>query len=258
MRALWGCAIAFVATGCGQIFGFQQPVLNDGLGGDGSNFTPQCFGAPASWSACITQMPTAITLPNSIDTGGDNSPMGCTGGATWASTASGQPSSACFVAGTDVTINTTSVHDFHALVVVATGTITITGTLSFAGNNNGDSGGGGGAGGSLAYAGAGGGNGNGVTSGGGAAAAFVPQTLVGGCGGQAAGGASGINNTGNGGAAGHAIYLVAGQSISLAGTAVINVSGAGGFGGAMTHDGGGRRRGAGGASRLLRTTAGHA
>lgn len=168
----------------------------------------------------------------------------------------------------------------NPLVLVATGSITITGTIDVSSHfaetaggvpvlgagartvtgclvtgvdgqtGSGNNGGGGAAGGSFGGSGAAGGNGGNSnnTAHGTPAAASSPTALVGGCpgghGGDGAGG--GAPSGGVGGSAGGAIYLLAGDSITIAGK--INASGSAGDGGGPGNQssGGGGGGGAGG------------
>ncbi len=100
------------------------------------------------------------------------------------------------------------------------------------------SGGGGGAGGSFATAGGSGGAGGSSTSTIGVAAnAPSPMTLVGGCAGSRGGEGNAMNAGGDGGASGGAVYLLAANTIVIAGK--VYASGAGGRGGHATAGGGG-------------------
>jgi hypothetical protein len=167
----------------------------------------------------------------------------------------------------------------NALVLVATQAITISGTIDVSSHYNekfdtsmtlgagartvagclvvggdgqggtGNNGGGGGAGGSFGGAGAAGGTGgnNGGTARGNPASAGPPTVLTGGCpGGKGGEGAGTFPSGGAGGGAGGAVYLLAGDSITVAGK--INASGAGGGPGGPgdNSSGGGGGGGAGG------------
>lgn len=97
-------------------------------------------------------------------------------------------------------------------------------------------GGGGGAGGSSASAGGAGATGNNtVFAGGQPAATIAPMTIRGGCPGGAGGGGSLVGP--RGGSGGGAVYLIAGDSITIAGT--IAAYGGGGIGGGIWAGGGG-------------------
>ena len=122
---------------------------------------------------------------------------------------------------------------------------------------NGANGGGGAAGGSFAALGGNGGTGgnNGGTGRGTAAGAGAPTVVHGGCPGGNGGNGAGVDPTtnttfggGTGGPPGGAIYLLAGDSITIAATGKLNASGAGGAGGSAGFDasGGGGGGGAGG------------
>jgi hypothetical protein len=172
----------------------------------------------------------------------------------------------------------------HALVLIATQSITIEGTLDVSSHFNetnggtpsfgagvrmpadclgqGDgqsgsqnSGGGGGAGGGFGTSGAPGGTGgnNGNVAGGTPVPAASPTVLQGGCpgghGGDGSGsGPNGTSVGGPGGRPGGAVFLFAGDSITIAGTGKINASGSGGGGGGdgTISSGGGGGGGAGG------------
>jgi hypothetical protein len=110
-------------------------------------------------------------------------------------------------------------------------------------------GGGGGAGGSFGGGGGTGGNGgnNNNTGRGNPAASAAPTVLVGGCPGGYGGGESGGAPVGGvGGNAGGAVYLLAGESITIAGKINASGSGGGGGGNGTNASGGGGGGGAGG------------
>ncbi len=222
--------------------------------------SPSCFG-PAGWTVCLAVLPTrTFTPPAVIDT--DSSPE-CLKAIpkTWST--AGQPD-ACFVTARTIDVTTSvSVTGTLPLVLVATDSISIGARIDAASHRGGASGpnaspavcpsyttapqpsnvagfAGGGAGGSFATAGGAGGAGNGTTTNRGLPTGAVstrPATLRGGCRGQ--NGGNGLAAGGQGGAGGGALYLVAGVSITLSPAGVVNVSGAGGTGGAKYTGGGG-------------------
>jgi hypothetical protein len=240
----------------------------DGGGSDGTMGTAdaqQCFGT-GPFTVCLTTLPTqVVTLSDGamLDTGTSTS-CAPTQPPGW--TAAGHPS-ACFVIGTNINISNARIFGARPLVLLATTTVTITGVLDGAGHIStyvlGPGapsascgpflGGGlptsaGGAGGSFMTRGGGGGYGNGSTGQPGGtpalAEASAPMLLRAGCSGQT-GGEGGVNpSPGARGLGGGAIYAVAGSSIMLSATSIINVSGSGG--GSPIVGGGGGGGGSGG------------
>ena len=216
-----------------------------------------CYGA-GTWMVCFPSAPTTpLTLPGSINTDGGQclatQPVG------W--TAQAQPP-ACFMVGSTITAaGTTTVQGSRPLVLVAADTITVSSLLDVASHRGGNKGpaapagqcmafptippdnfggSGGGAGASFLTAGGNGGAGEKAGNTGGTAPpidAAPPSVLRAGCTGQAGGATAG--SRGAGGLGGGAIYLVAGASITFAGTGVLDASGAGGDAGGTRNGGGG-------------------
>lgn len=173
----------------------------------------------------------------------------------------------CVVTATNIVVNApTRVIGNIPIAIVATETITISSSLDAGslrgifngpGNNHGTcflmrtedgaagaaaTAAGGGAGGTFQTLGGVGGAGEAGSSKGGVPDAIDPLSFIrGGCGGGD-GGLAGALSGGGGGASGGAIYLVAGTSITLTASALVNASGAGGGGGGK----GSLRGGAGG------------
>lgn len=171
------------------------------------------------------------------------------------------PSSVCVIAGSDVDVvagTTMQATGSRPLVIVATGSITIEGTLSVASTSAGvigagaDScasgpgqpgqGAGGGAGGSFGTLGGAGGRTSGAFGGDAGLPALL--TVRGGCSGGAGGADAGGDAGGAAGAGGGAVYLLAGNQVTVDGR--VDASGAGGDAAPMTSTGGGGGGGAGG------------
>jgi hypothetical protein len=256
----WSWALALPLLGCSSILGITDfEVAGDGGTGDGSAEDGSgtdagnqwCSGRPG-WVVCFEAAPSApVTVPAvTFDT--STSSM-CAPG-RWQST--GHPD-ACFVVGTSVTFgdNGAMAVGDRPLVIVASDTIRIISSLDVSSRatsggagagvgcpmaspagTNGIGGGGGGGGGTFGTQGGRGGDG---ASGAPGAAAPVPGStpahLRGGC----AGGAGGDGNEvgGSRGNGGGALYLIAGNRITIDG--YVNASGAGGGGGRTAAGGGG-------------------
>jgi hypothetical protein len=206
-----------------------------------------CFTTPASGTLLFQNPATLDTSPGSTTTPAclPAQPMG------W--TAAGQPE-ACFIVASSMTFNAlVQVRGSRPLVLVAASSITFnaTGGLDVSSKRGGlvgpgaaqqvcpafpvtptnsTSGGGGGAGGSFMTQGGPGGDGNNGSSANGvapAAEAVNPAVLRAGCPGQAGGTGQNGANQGLPGPGGGAVFLLAGDSISLAAGTMINASGAG-------------------------------
>jgi hypothetical protein len=212
----------------------------------------QDFGTGA-WTIHVPTLPTdPVTLPATIDT--ETSPL-CSPDAAF--TDASQPAS-CVIVGTTIsTVGSINVRGPRPLVLVATDAVNISHTLDVAshrgqavgagGNWSGcgsptsgadrSNGGGGGAGGSFMTKGGDGGGGDNGNAGPGIAAAALgtPAILHGGCPGSRGGdgqqNAAGIANGGG------AVYIVAANTITIAGA--VNASGGGAVGGGHTSGGGG-------------------
>jgi hypothetical protein len=251
-----------------------QPLAVTSDGGSGSNTIDApngqaCFG-PSGWRVCLSSLPGgSTTLPPTINT--DTSPL-CLPEqpASWVST---QPDACIITGSTIVAASTVMATGDRPLVLLATDAITISGTLDVASHVGGSgpganrdcpafgripssgSTGGGGAGGSLTTAGGNGGTSAGVATSNGLAAATlgVPTTLHGGCAGEQGGDGNGTTvDHGQAGSGGGAVYVLAANSIAIAGT--INASGASSAGaGASSHCGGGGG-GSGGTIALYAST----
>ena len=225
-----------------------------------------CLGS-GKWAVCAPMPTQPADLPGTLDTG--SNPKCQTN--LW--TASGQQPDACFIVGTKITTlsGDVQVTGTRPLVLIAATTIEISVKLDVAShiggktgpggrNGSGCTGGaagnpaatnyGGGGGGSFQTAGGGGGGGNGVSASAGLATNLVtPTQLMNGCAGTQGGGLTG---QGIPGAGGGAVYLLAGDSITIDGE--IDASGAGG--GANTdptapHFNGGSGGGSGGMIALV-------
>ncbi len=207
-----------------------------------------CYGQ-GFIKACFASAPTgAITIDSAVNTDTD-ARCGASSSATCE-----------IVAGSIVVSGTTTVTGSRPLVLVAATTIDVNATLDASSHQGKSSTGpaanssaclsgtppfaeslGGAAGGSFATLGGRGGSGADDTPAGTPGGVIVPSSVMGGCPGQSAG-------SGAGGAGGGAVYLIAGTSITIAGT--IDASGAGGgpstSGGDVGASGGGTGAGAGG------------
>ena len=254
-------AVVVLLSGCSSILGIEDFKLGDAGGGDtlDATGTGYCLG-PTGWRVCLPMEPTMprdITqslMPLSTTASGL-----CLGSQPPSWLAAGQPE-ACFIVGTNVTINApvVQVSGGRPLVIFASDTITIEQQLDVAShgatrgpaapstaciapgaamNGTGNSGGGGGAGGSFMSRGGRGGTSTNQTVGGVPAGADTqaPTILRGGCSGGVGGNATGVG--GAPGTGGGAVYLVAGQRIVING--FINASGTGGGGGGHVAGGGG-------------------
>lgn len=244
MRSL---VVIGVLAGCGRAH--FDPRVGDAVTGDDAAAVDDATGAPdglilADAPACVgtgfyTLCPAQPIAPvvmldtSTIDT--DTSPL-C-GGYT------GTSDALCVIAADSVeVIGAVGATGARPLVLLGMSTLAIAGTIDVASHRGGLAGPGsaalcsanevamnkfGGPGGS--FGGRGGAGGGGVSAG----ATLAPTTLRGGC-----RGADGSGSTqGRGGIGGGAIYLVAGQKVTVAGT--INASGAGGTGAFDTAGGGG-------------------
>jgi hypothetical protein len=242
---------------------------DDGEPTDGAR---TCLGARLLGSVCLAQPPTAPLAFGAAAT--INTALTMPGHCAEIRPQAGGPS-LCLVTATTIDVPPNAVVRAigpYPLVLLATGRITITGTLDVAshrldtldgkpvsgagartalecnalgidGTNaaNPNNGGGGAAGGSFAGTGGVGGNGRGGTARGNPRPASTSSVLVGGCpGGHGGGGAGGFGG-GVGGNGGGAIYLIAGDAITIVGK--LNASGTGGDPGS---DGGNSSGGGGG------------
>jgi hypothetical protein len=270
---------ACVAANGGNFCSTEGATLVDAGGGgtgDGSDSgtvkDPNCFGSGLLGSVCLQRAPTA---PVSLATTTINTASVGAGNCSEIRAQTGGPS-LCIVAGTTIQIAagaTVRALGANPLVLIASQSITITGGLdvsSRAGDvggagartaaecaatgidgvlgkllNNNFYGGGGAAGGGAGGAGGNGGRGN-IGHGNPVATVAPARVLVGGCPGGRGGDGIGGGGGGTGGNGGGAIYLIAGDSIAIAGK--INASGAGGGAGTAGVDssGGGGGGGAGG------------
>ncbi len=241
-----------------------------------------CLGRGVLGSVCLSG---AAPAPVSLTTVTINT-VSTTAGNCQEIRAQASGPSLCLITGTTISVAagaTVRGVGANPLVLVATQSITIDGTIDVSTHSNetiggvpalgggarnatscfaagvdgqggsGSNGGGGAAGGSFGGLGAIGGTGanNGSTAHGTPASPGAPTVLVGGCpgghgGDGSGGGPGGANAGGAGGNAGGAVYLLAGDSITIGGK--INASGAGGGGGAnaVSSSGGGGGGGAGG------------
>ncbi len=258
----------------------------------------RCLGGHLLSNVCLTRVPTqALTLTgtttiNAMSTGSGgcteilpqrDGPALCVVAATSIVLSESATLRGVSVVPAGMTINGT-----NALVLVALDAIAIAGTIDVSTHNetiggdpvvgpgartaagclalgidgqpgSGSFGGAGGAGGSFGGAGGLGGHNNNNNGRGTPVAAATPTVVMGGCpGGHGGAGAGGSLGGGAGGGAGGAVYLIAGRSITIAGT--INASGAGGRGGnnGVDSSGAGGGGGAGGmigveADRLVMT-----
>jgi hypothetical protein len=262
--------MALAAVGCsfhtssGAPSDGQKDGRNDGPSdgpADGTPDTPpqQDFGSGA-WQVHVDlPVPTnALTLPTMIDTG--SASTDCMTNVHWVDPS--QPDS-CFIVAQTIATPTmpVNVRGTRPVVFVALDSITITSSLDAAshkmqmngpgandascgspsGGANHMMGGGGGAGGTFVTAGGNGGtgDGNGAAAGSTAGTPGKPTTLRGGCAGSDGGDGMVAMNRGRGAAGGGAIYLVAGNTITIAATGIVNASGAGAVGGGHQSGGGG-------------------
>lgn len=217
-----------------------------------------CFGA-GTGTVCLSQPPSGPVIFTgagtlSTTTGVSTNPV-ClaTQPADWV--AAGQPE-ACFIVGTSISINAGAdlrVVGNRPLVLLSSTTITINADLDAAGHGvtpgpgapapgslckpfaaqpvtNTDGAGGGAGGTFMSQGGAGGDGDDGAYGGGdpGAAETANPTLLRAGCNGQQGGGGQSTTNGGFGGAGGGAVYLIAGEGITIASGVTVNLSGAGG------------------------------
>ncbi len=254
------------ATGCAQ----DADVIGDDMGDldMGPDVDARlCFGS-GNGSVCLTQAPTGplvFTNPGTLDTtmGVSVSPA-ClaTQPSDWMT--AGQPD-ACFIVATSIKVDAElTVIGNRPLVLLASTTITINANLDAAGHGivagpgapamgtdcpafaqdpaSNTDGGGGGAGGSFMSKGGDGGSGDGTAHQPGQAGMALqvnPQLLRAGCNGQKGGSGQSAGNGGNGGVGGGAVYLVAGDGITIASGVLVNVSGGGGNGPGRQGGGGG-------------------
>jgi len=256
-------------TRCGDAGVDAPPISSDG---------GTCLGKGLLGSVCLSgAAPAAVTLTTvTINT------ESTTAGNCREIRAQSTGPSLCLITGTTINVAagaTVRGVGANPLVLLATQSITINGALDVSTHSNetiagvpalgagartaatcfaagvdglggsGSNGGGGAAGGSFGSAGAAGGTGgnNGNTGHGTPTPAAPSSVLIGGCpGGHGGDGSGGSIGGGAGGNAGGAIYLLAGDSITIAGK--INASGAGGAGGTNgnSSSGGGGGGGAGG------------
>lgn len=202
----------------------------------------ECY-ATGAYRVCPDSAPTTdLTIDTTTfqNTSFDNSPV-CASRQPPGWLEAGQPSS-CFVVANNITIGTARFEGFRPVVLVALDSITINtlldagsrfyGSIGIAGPGHNPSGcaptptlgmGAGGAGGSFMTAGGNGGS-HGPSAPGGIAAAAspAPAFLRGGCNGDEV-----WNDQGSDG--GGAVYVVAGNTITIAPNATVNASGAGGY-----------------------------
>jgi len=238
--------------------GNPMPMPNATVGANNSHTVTindndvACGGPKATnFELCFPTPAAAATVSGMFDT--DTSMM-CAAAAPLSGWTGGPNS--CFVVATDITVNATTVVGSRPLVLFATGSITVAdnldvsshqasgtvtgpganpsacGTYSTAPGVASTDGSGGGAGGTFRTQGGNGGTGNGSGANGGLPIAInsVPTVLRGGCPGQrgADGVSGGGNNGGLGGNGGGALYLVAGDTITITSGKTINASGGGG------------------------------
>jgi hypothetical protein len=243
---MWRTTALALLTACT----FNSPPGNTGGdGGDGPLVDAPlvdappgvtCYGTSTQSRVCVMPPPTdQVNLPNAIDT--DTSPL--------CKSVVSAPAGCVVVGATIIGNGTTVVTGMRPLILVGSSSISVNGTIDAAsrrGMRRGPganstacpppgaaSSVGGGSGGSFGASGGSGGNNENGTGGGSPGAAIPdPPSIRGGC-----PGGSGGNNGGAGGDSGGVVLLVAGSSISIAGT--INVSGAGGAGTQTGNRGGG-------------------
>jgi hypothetical protein len=263
MRALW--LVLLPSLGCSSILGIDHFHLGDAGNADGPGLADAsdapglpndgyvCFG-PTGWQLCAPSPPSGvIVLPPTLDT---DTSLTCATNVVWNS--GGQPD-ACILAGDTISGSvTTTVTGSRPLVLLASQAISISATATIdvaslaggaigAGANPTTCGafvqapatlGGAGAGGGFVTQGGDGGASGSLAPGGRAAlASGPPGTLRGGCRGQTGADGQDVGSAGALGEGGGAVYLVAGNTLSLAG--VINASGAGARGAAKGGGGGG-------------------
>ncbi len=263
-HASWLALAAAFTPGCRQVFGIDPPRLAGDATVDVADApvgppadASYCYG-PSTFLMCFDTPPTGSLNLMAIDSGKAAS-CATTLPASW--TAAGQPD-VCLLAFNDITVaSNVRMKGTRPLVLLAATTINVSATLdasSQGANNPGpgassppcsaaingydnptpDAPAGGGAGGTLAGAGAaGGGNpaGNGMPC----AASIAHSPLRGGEDGGLGGDQPDYNLNSKAGLGGGAIYLVAGTSITIGASGLINVSGGGGNGGQTETGGGG-------------------
>lgn len=272
------------AVGGGNFCTADGALKVDGGNGDsGGSGGMDCLGHGTLGSVCLSRAPTTpVTFAGAITI---NTASTSTGNCNELRPQTSGPS-LCMVVGTTITVSagaTLRAVGANPLVLIATKSISIDGGIDVSSHSGetigglsalgggartatscfaagvdgqggtGSSGGGGAAGGSFAAMGGAGGTGgnNGGTAHGNPVTAAAPGMLVGGCpgghGGDGSGGGPGGTNVGGpGGNAGGAIYLLAGDSITIAGKINASGSGGGGGGNAANSSGGGGGGGAGG------------
>lgn len=256
IRAL---GVMVVLSGCSSILGIEDFKVGDASIGTEMMEQGYCLG-PMGWRVCLDAMPTdARTIGSDLNFDTTSSPLCATmQPANWMG--QGHPA-ACFIIGSTVTFMASSVKasGSRPLVVFASDRIIVEMQLDVASHrtpssrgpaapsslcvapimagNSATAGGGGGAGGSFLGKGGDGANATGGIVGGRAAEAdnAGPMVLRAGCSG--ANGGSGTEPGGVGGAGGGAVYLVAGNRITING--FINASGSSGLGGGRLGGGGG-------------------
>jgi len=261
------------ATNATNNTGAQQHTLNV------TDDDQICYG-PLPFAVCLDSPPAgALTLPASINTNAGGSAL-CAGTQPtgWTTAPQSQPA-ACFILRDTITVTgTVTVTGNRPLVLLGATSITVNGTIDagssntagttgaaspsgdcggFGQNPNGNSnGGGGGAGGTFMTVGGNGGTGDGgsnVQAGTAAMAATAPvPKLRAGCNGQRGGNGGGGNASGQAGRGGGAVYLVTGGTLTLAATAIVNVSGGAARGG--NNSTGGSGGGSGGMIKLFSQT----
>lgn len=230
----------------------------------GSNVTIDaraCFGSGSLYTLCLDTSPptTDETLTGDVNTDTDAKCLSPTP-AMWI--AANQPDS-CIVVGQKLTVTTVIAHGNRPLVLLASDAVILNGldVASKHGRNPGAgsqpctvggalptstaNGGGGGAGGSFVTLGGSGGQGdNGTNADGGTPVPLVvPGVLRGGCHGQVGAAAGSQAGGGEAGSGGGAVFIVAGNKITISGS--VNASG-GGASGSPANKGGGGGAGAGG------------
>src|SRR5512140_2269286 len=261
----------------------------DGGNGDSGAKGSNCYGSGLLGSLCFATAPTGAVMLAGVTV---NTASVGAGNCTEIRAQAGGPS-LCIIAGATISVAagaTVRATGPNPLVLIAAQSITINGGVDLSSHlpatiggapvigaggrtaldcaatgldgvagklmNGNDYGGGGAAGGSFGtLGGAGGEGGNNRNIGhGNAVAVTAPRALIGGCGGGRGGDGSGGGGSGVGGAGGGAMYLLAGDSISVPGK--INASGSGGgagTGGTFSSGGGG----GGGAGGMIGLEAPH-